>query len=51
VTVTVGPAIDTRKFIDEMNADTLAVARRLREVTREYILTNCGEPDLGDEGV
>jgi 1-acyl-sn-glycerol-3-phosphate acyltransferase len=51
VTVTVGPAIDTRKFIEEMNADTLAVARRLREVTREYILANCGEPDLGDESV
>jgi 1-acyl-sn-glycerol-3-phosphate acyltransferase len=51
VTVTVGPAIDTGKFIDEMNADTLAVARRLREVTRGHILANCGEPDLVDEGV
>jgi len=51
VTVTVGPPIDTRQVIEEMNADTLAVARRLREVTREYILTHCGEPDLGDESV
>jgi 1-acyl-sn-glycerol-3-phosphate acyltransferase len=51
ITVTVGPAIDTRKFIEEMNADTLTVARRLRVVTREYILQHCGEPDLGDDSV
>jgi 1-acyl-sn-glycerol-3-phosphate acyltransferase len=51
IRVTVGSPIDTRKLAAETSADTLAVARRLREVTREYILAHCGEPDLGGESV
>jgi 1-acyl-sn-glycerol-3-phosphate acyltransferase len=51
VTVTVGAVIDTQKLRDEMHADPWTAARRLRELTRDYILRHCGEPDLGGEGV
>ena len=51
ISVTVGPAIDTRRIREEMNTDTWTVARKLRVRTRDYILRHCGEPDISDEGV
>ena len=51
ISVTVGPAIDTRRIREEMNTDTWTVARKLRVITRDYILRHCGEPDISDEGV
>lgn len=49
VVVTVRPAIDTRALRAEIQADSWAVARKLRDTARMSILPHCGEPDIGGE--
>jgi 1-acyl-sn-glycerol-3-phosphate acyltransferase len=51
ISVTVGPAIDPRRVGEELQADSWTLARRLRVITRDYILSRSGEPDLGDDSV
>ncbi len=49
VLVTVGPTIDAQRLRGELQSDSWAVARKLRDQAREFILRHCGEPDLGGE--
>jgi 1-acyl-sn-glycerol-3-phosphate acyltransferase len=46
ITVTIGQPIDPRSLRDASAPDPWTTAIKLREATREYILSHCGEPDL-----
>jgi hypothetical protein len=52
IDVNVGTSIDVRRVREETGSDDgWLIARRLREITREYILRCSREPDLGDGAV
>jgi 1-acyl-sn-glycerol-3-phosphate acyltransferase len=46
ITVSIGQPISPQAGVEETPEDTWAAALKLRDATRSYILSHCGEPDL-----